>query len=255
LRHDVWPGNQLFCFSPFSFLSQPRFVRCLFDGYDQIGGTADGKIKYPQPPPRIVDEATAADEKKRADAKIGTKKWLPETDANPFNVRFGDKKAPALSEPYNMANWTTITPDAVPVDKDKPHYTVAEGSRINIELGRTPSPFIRNSRDVYIGLAKKCMVELKDSIPATTQYFKDTMSIFKFRLQVVEENQHWEDIEDIIQCGSMQSILEAARRELRLIRLLAKEKPWETDQLPPVFVEGEQVDPAAINSWANPNAA
>lgn len=78
-----------------------------------------------------------------------------------------------------------------------------------------------------MGLYDKTLQELETNFEAGTPYRELMENLTRERKKIVEENESISKIEEIIDCGQVEELIEDAQDELELIPFMAKERPWE----------------------------
>ncbi|KAG9510564.1 putative NADH dehydrogenase [ubiquinone] 1 alpha subcomplex subunit 5, partial [Fragariocoptes setiger] len=71
-------------------------------------------------------------------------------------------------------------------------------------------------------------------LPEESKYRKHTEPIIKNRINIVETTLDVEQLEDKINCGQVEELIEQAKDELSLAKSMAKWRPWRPlDNMPP----------------------
>ncbi|CAM9905531.1 unnamed protein product [Discosporangium mesarthrocarpum] len=84
-----------------------------------------------------------------------------------------------------------------------------------------------NARSNLIALQEKILEKVK-IIPPTVQYRKDVESISNYRLKVAREMDDEEKIEEEINMGQLEELIQQGESEMRLIDIYAEHRLWET---------------------------
>eukprot|EP00163_Fabomonas_tropica_P007282 TRINITY_DN16_c1_g2_i3.p1 TRINITY_DN16_c1_g2~~TRINITY_DN16_c1_g2_i3.p1 ORF type:complete len:158 (+),score=36.53 TRINITY_DN16_c1_g2_i3:27-476(+) len=69
------------------------------------------------------------------------------------------------------------------------------------------------------------------SVPYLPIYLSIYLSIYMYTTGVVVSNKNIRDIEEIINCGEIEELIEQAKDEIHLIPLMAEWKPWEAPEI------------------------
>jgi NADH dehydrogenase (ubiquinone) 1 alpha subcomplex subunit 5 len=86
--------------------------------------------------------------------------------------------------------------------------------------GMAGYPVVANAVDVLSALYRKTLEDMQ-ALPAEAAYAKHLKSLTEFRLKVVEESSDNRDtIEDIIDCGQMEELIEQAEQELQVLDMM-----------------------------------
>ncbi|KAJ2726674.1 hypothetical protein GGI07_000397 [Coemansia sp. Benny D115] len=88
-------------------------------------------------------------------------------------------------------------------------------------------PVNPNARPQLIELYKKTLSELKTKIPETAVYRQSVEAITVQRLNIVEQNEDPKKIEELINCGQIEELVDQAQDEIKLISRMAEWKAWE----------------------------
>ncbi|KAL5209970.1 hypothetical protein ABZP36_005593 [Zizania latifolia] len=75
---------------------------------------------------------------------------------------------------------------------------------------------VPNAREVLIGLYNRTLKEI-EAVPKDEGYRKAVESFTRHRLQICQEEDDWKRIEDRIECGQVEELIEEAQDELKLI--------------------------------------
>jgi len=86
---------------------------------------------------------------------------------------------------------------------------------------------VPNAREVLLALYDKTLDELETKFQAGTPYRELVEIVTRERKTVVEENVSISVIEQIIDDGQVEELIEQAQDELELIPFMAEERPWE----------------------------
>eukprot|EP00163_Fabomonas_tropica_P007280 TRINITY_DN16_c1_g2_i1.p1 TRINITY_DN16_c1_g2~~TRINITY_DN16_c1_g2_i1.p1 ORF type:complete len:236 (+),score=77.56 TRINITY_DN16_c1_g2_i1:270-977(+) len=77
----------------------------------------------------------------------------------------------------------------------------------------------------------KVILEMLKTIPPKAYYRQSVEKYIRYRLGVVVSNKNIRDIEEIINCGEIEELIEQAKDEIHLIPLMAEWKPWEAPEI------------------------
>jgi len=96
---------------------------------------------------------------------------------------------------------------------------------------------VPNWKEKLVGLYKQIQRDLT-IMEAGTPYREFVGKTTNFRLSIVEKHDDHELVEEEIGCGQVEELIEQAKDELKLIPVMASEKPWvlPPDQAPAVIV-------------------
>ncbi|CAD6340903.1 unnamed protein product [Miscanthus lutarioriparius] len=84
---------------------------------------------------------------------------------------------------------------------------------------------VPNAREVLIGLYTRTLKEI-EAVPKDEGYRKAVESFTNHRLQICQEEDDWKRIEDRIECGQVEELIEEAEDELKLIAKMVEWDPW-----------------------------
>merc|ERR1719295_2092099 len=120
------------------------------------------------------------------------------------------------------------------------------GAYINnekIHAGHGYIHVVVNAREVCIGLYKRMLEEVK-VIPTYIAYRQNLEGICSYRLEVMEATYKYHEIEQALECGIMEEIVDQAQGELDLLRRMIEWEPWKIpeDHMPILEVDGKNVD-------------
>ncbi|KAJ1963402.1 hypothetical protein GGI12_002071 [Dipsacomyces acuminosporus] len=96
-----------------------------------------------------------------------------------------------------------------------------------VTTGIVGVPVNANARPQLIGLYKKTLDELKAKIPENAVYRQAVEALTAHRLQIVEQNDDPVKIEELINAGQIEELIDAAEDEIKLISRMAEWKAWE----------------------------
>ncbi|KYQ47957.1 NADH dehydrogenase [ubiquinone] 1 alpha subcomplex subunit 5, partial [Trachymyrmex zeteki] len=79
------------------------------------------------------------------------------------------------------------------------------------------------------------ILKVLQKFPKDYTYRKETEGIIKTRLTVMQQNENIEVVEDKINCGQVEELIDQAKNELSLAEKMLLWKPWEklTKEAPP----------------------
>merc|ERR1712154_440900 len=109
-----------------------------------------------------------------------------------------------------------------------------------VSTGLTGLAVNRHPQQTLKALYNKILFEC-EKMPAGAAYKVNTMQIINERLELVKANDCPVQLEQKINCGQIEEVIQQAKRELRLCRNMLKWKPWEP-----------LVGPAPQNQWTWP---
>ncbi|CEO95293.1 NADH dehydrogenase [ubiquinone] 1 alpha subcomplex subunit 5 [Plasmodiophora brassicae] len=136
-------------------------------------------------------------------------------------------------------------------------WSVRAMSNTKTSTNVTGVPVVPNAREVLLGLYARTLEDVK-VIPEHAGYRQSVESFTKFRMQVCQENEDCAIIEDLINDGIVEELIEQAENELKLIPQMAEWKPWETPegfQEPTVTITGADDDDNETVPGAPPSHA
>ncbi|KAJ2698617.1 hypothetical protein FB645_005591 [Coemansia sp. IMI 203386] len=96
-----------------------------------------------------------------------------------------------------------------------------------VTTGIVGIPVNPNARPQLIALYKKTLDELKAKIPESAAYRQSVETITKQRLSIVEQHEDAARIEELINCGQIEELVDQAQDEIGLISRMAEWKAWE----------------------------
>ncbi|KAJ3276072.1 ndufa5, NADH-ubiquinone oxidoreductase subunit [Terramyces sp. JEL0728] len=70
--------------------------------------------------------------------------------------------------------------------------------------------------------------------PESSVYRQGTLALFNKRIEFIEKTEDLKKIEDEFQLGQMEELIEQAQEELKLIKIMEENKPWESLQETPL---------------------
>lgn len=85
---------------------------------------------------------------------------------------------------------------------------------------------VPNAREVLIGLYNKYLAELQ-VIEPTSPYRKLVENMTRERLRIVEENEDIAKIEELIDNGQVEELIQEAMEDIKEVPWWAEHKPWE----------------------------
>ncbi|KAK6936775.1 NADH dehydrogenase [ubiquinone] 1 alpha subcomplex subunit 5 [Dillenia turbinata] len=98
-------------------------------------------------------------------------------------------------------------------------------ARVKETTGIVGLEVVPNAREVLISLYTKTLKEIQ-AVPEDEGYRKAVESFTRYRLQVCQEEEDWEQIEKRIGCGQVEELIEEAQDELKLISKMIEWEPW-----------------------------
>ncbi|KAJ1896485.1 hypothetical protein LPJ66_003962 [Kickxella alabastrina] len=96
-----------------------------------------------------------------------------------------------------------------------------------VTTGIVGLPVNPNARPQLLGLYKKTLEEVKAKIPESAVYRQSVEAITTQRLKIVEQNEDTEKIEELINCGQIEELIDQAEDEIKLVSRMAEWKAWE----------------------------
>ena len=90
---------------------------------------------------------------------------------------------------------------------------------VKTSTGQVGVPVVVNAREVLIGLYQRTLHVVQD-LPPEAEYRRTVERISKYRMKVCQENENVEDIENIIDSGIAEELIEQANDELELIPIM-----------------------------------
>eukprot|EP01087_Luapelamoeba_hula_P022981 TRINITY_DN8375_c0_g1_i3.p1 TRINITY_DN8375_c0_g1~~TRINITY_DN8375_c0_g1_i3.p1 ORF type:complete len:201 (+),score=41.92 TRINITY_DN8375_c0_g1_i3:19-621(+) len=84
---------------------------------------------------------------------------------------------------------------------------------------------VPNAREVLIALYEKTLVELS-TLPKGQGYRSIAEKVTRDRMKVVKDNKKISEIEDIVDCGPVEMMIEHAQDELELIEVVRANPDW-----------------------------
>uniref|UniRef100_A0A7S2S4N5 Uncharacterized protein n=1 Tax=Mucochytrium quahogii TaxID=96639 RepID=A0A7S2S4N5_9STRA len=94
-----------------------------------------------------------------------------------------------------------------------------QAARIKPTTGIVGLPVVPNAREVLTELYTKTLDNIKE-YPKENTYRTSVEQITNFRLKVVKENEDIDTIEETIDCGQVEELIEQAEEELDLMEAL-----------------------------------
>ncbi|KAJ1931978.1 hypothetical protein GGF37_007212, partial [Kickxella alabastrina] len=96
-----------------------------------------------------------------------------------------------------------------------------------VTTGIVGLPVNPNARPQLLGLYKKTLEEVKAKIPEAAIYRQSVEAITTQRLKIVEQNEDTVKIEELINCGQIEELIDQAEDEIKLVSRMAEWKAWE----------------------------
>ncbi|KAJ1724665.1 hypothetical protein LPJ73_000737 [Coemansia sp. RSA 2703] len=96
-----------------------------------------------------------------------------------------------------------------------------------VTTGIVGIPVNANARPQLLGLYKKTLDELKAKIPESAVYRQSVEAITVQRMNIVEQHEDTARIEELINCGQIEELIDQAEDEIKLISRMAEWKAWE----------------------------
>ncbi|KAI9502859.1 hypothetical protein GGI25_002635 [Coemansia spiralis] len=101
-----------------------------------------------------------------------------------------------------------------------------------VTTGLVGFPVNPNARSELIQLYKKTLEELKAKIPEKAVYRQSVETITIHRLKIAEKNEDAAKIEELVNAGQIEELIDQAQDEIKLISKVAEWKAWEPLEQP-----------------------
>jgi|SaaInlStandDraft_5_1057022.scaffolds.fasta_scaffold45181_1 NADH dehydrogenase (ubiquinone) 1 alpha subcomplex subunit 5 len=97
-----------------------------------------------------------------------------------------------------------------------------------ISTGVTGVSVVPNARSVLLDIYQQTLIALRThNVPEDSEYSKAVENVTRYRMGIVDAATDAKDVENSIQCGTVEELIEQARSEMDLIAVMAHAKPWE----------------------------